>query len=406
MIEISPEQRAALLSPTATASVGSPSVADAFGGPQVLTKIREKFEAEGYVHVRGLLGSELMTGLEEAAQNSVDKSEARGFSFRTMEFGPVFAAARPPSRSPGADEKKYHEGSSSLESKQYFREVALSSAVPRFIAAVLLDLPPSTSLRVLKDAFLAKAEEDQHCGWHVDDLGFWPCKAADPSPGINAWIALDDIPAATGGGMAVSPGSHKAEWRWEAYKIIGSTQTYPEGGFQSVEEMMENARPQTCNMIEEGAEMNATIEATKVLPDYRRGDVLLCKRWLFHRSEPVNKAGQQHLRDMESARPGRTAAFKRYSVRYELGSSRLLEGFSLEAPVLLNPENAGQTLDRVCAEEGPFYPRCWPAVDVQEMDGIKDLAENKFPAADKIKSKFVGKLFAPKRKENQSTMGN
>jgi len=81
---------------------------------------------------------------------------------------------------------------------------------------IILGLRDDETLRVIKDAFLAKGSEEAHCGWHVDDATFWPATALDASKGINSWIALDDIPASGGGGMAVSPESHQAEWRHEA----------------------------------------------------------------------------------------------------------------------------------------------------------------------------------------------
>ena len=49
----------------------------------------------------------------------------------------------------------------------------------------------------------------------LDDYGFWPATA--DSKGINAWIAIDDMPANRGGGFALSVGSHVASWRHKAY---------------------------------------------------------------------------------------------------------------------------------------------------------------------------------------------
>jgi hypothetical protein len=45
---------------------------------------------------------------------------------------------------------------------------------------------------MLRDIFLAKDSEQFVCGWHVDDTGFWPAVAE--APGVNAWIAVDDMP--------------------------------------------------------------------------------------------------------------------------------------------------------------------------------------------------------------------
>ena len=43
------------------------------------------------------------------------------------------------------------------------------------------------------------------------------------SDGVNAWIAIDDMPISTGGGFALSIGSHVAPWRHEAYGESTST---------------------------------------------------------------------------------------------------------------------------------------------------------------------------------------
>jgi hypothetical protein len=60
----------------------------------------------------------------------------------------------------------------------------------------------------LSDVFLAKEVTKQEtCDWHVDDQGFWPesylSTAAEMSKkdqyGINAWIALDEMPKPTRG---------------------------------------------------------------------------------------------------------------------------------------------------------------------------------------------------------------
>merc|ERR1712176_990540 len=143
---------------------------------------------EGVIVIRGLFDHDLMDRLEKDSQ-ALDENNFKGQTFANLKFGPVF-------------------------SNTALREVALSSAIPRFVATVLLDMdkdvvrndkdtvsPASSTLHLLKDAFLAKGGEKKCCGWHVDDQGFWPTNARS-EPGVNAWIAIDDMPAKHGGGLA------------------------------------------------------------------------------------------------------------------------------------------------------------------------------------------------------------
>jgi len=76
--------------------------------------------------------------------------------------------------------------------------------------------------------------EDSHTTYYAyatsDDYGFWP--TTPDSLGINAWIALDDIPVSFGGGFALAAGSHLVSWRMEAHEAIGSPLTFPKDGFK------------------------------------------------------------------------------------------------------------------------------------------------------------------------------
>ena len=130
-----------------------------------------------------------------------------------------------------------------------FRHVALMSAVP-LVAAELMGLGQGMSkdetLRVIRDIYLAKDEGEYVCGWHVDDRGFWPAQAS--SPGINAWISVDDVPPGPGGTFALAVGSHTADWKDDAHKAIGSVMTYPEDGFKDAQDMVKNRPGGTCNL--------------------------------------------------------------------------------------------------------------------------------------------------------------
>jgi hypothetical protein len=75
-----------------------------------------------------------------------------------------------------------------LKGESAFVKVAMMSKVPQ-IAAYLLQFDAEVgdtcadtnqTVRILRDIFLAKDEEEYVCGWHVDDIGFWPALADSP----------------------------------------------------------------------------------------------------------------------------------------------------------------------------------------------------------------------------------
>ena len=115
---------------------------------------------------------------------------------------------------------------------------------------------------------------------HVDDTGFWPSLASDP--GINAWIALDDMPAPwktqqTSNPVptfALSLGSHRSTWRHEAYKVTGSTHTMPLEGYQSAADVIQRRSGSgTCNIQSSAPDLYEKLEKNKVIYDLKRGDV-------------------------------------------------------------------------------------------------------------------------------------
>ena len=86
------------------------------------------------------------------------------------------------------------------------------NAVRQLIAAQDND-DVGKKVRLLKDAILCYSPGGNGCGWHVDDKFFWPCHDVDDylsnSSGVNVWIALSEMPAIDGGGLAVAPGSFR-----------------------------------------------------------------------------------------------------------------------------------------------------------------------------------------------------
>eukprot|EP00555_Chaetoceros_dichaeta_P006443 CAMPEP_0198260786 /NCGR_PEP_ID=MMETSP1447-20131203/9666_1 /TAXON_ID=420782 /ORGANISM="Chaetoceros dichaeta, Strain CCMP1751" /LENGTH=395 /DNA_ID=CAMNT_0043948515 /DNA_START=180 /DNA_END=1367 /DNA_ORIENTATION=+ len=322
--------------------------------------IRDTYEQEGLVLIRGLLEEDsLLQRLSEDAQ-AVMESVKIETVFSSSTFGNAFSF-------PKADGTETSNGGS-------FREAALTSTIPAFIAKVLLCMDQddtTNSLRLLKDAFLAKGKEQSHCGWHVDDSGFWPTNSQ--SNGVNVWIALDDMPAKYGGGMTVSPKSHKAEWRQDAYKTIGSTKIIPIEGVHFDSPMFLQVFGKTCSMDTLDPALSERIESSKVEFDYLKGDCLFCTRWLFHRSVEINEEGLKHY--------GEDVGLKRYTIRYERGSAQTYRGWSMEPCILMDPNNSGKSLDKICESAGPFYPQCWPRLSDQSKQEaqMETLVRDKFP---------------------------
>jgi len=180
-----------------------------------------------------------------------------------------------------------------------FRELALSSPVARAAAQLL----GRDDLRMLLDAFFEYKGDLPGCGWHVDDAFFWPVKRTDVD-GVNVWLALDDVDD-DGGGLAVAPGTDAADFD-DARRVIHGRG--PDG------------KAQTCHMEHLDAAQNARIEARAVIPTMRAGDAILHKRFVFHRSQPIQTA--------DAARSGARRSIGRYSCRY-VPPDVTLEGITL-----------------------------------------------------------------------------
>ncbi len=361
--EISAEQRTALLSPQHDLRC------DDLEFNEILNSIKHTYNTEGFVLVRGLLDEETKQRLIMAGQELQSTSRRPvGNQFNSLEFGSAFDI-----------------------DKLIFREVALNSAIPAMVGRVLLaaegggggEEKGEQNVRLLKDAFMAKGKEEAHCGWHVDDNVFWPTDSS--SSGVNVWLSLDNIPVKYGGGMAVAPKSHTADWRRDAYASIGSTPTLPPEGVTPSQ--LGKTFAQTCHMESLNGEINSKIESSKLEFDYQPGDCLFCHRWLFHRSTIINEDGMLYYDD--------NSALKRYTIRYERGSARLIRGVSLEPSVLMDPQNSGRTLDEVCEM---YYPRCWPPLTIEERkeqsSGMDKLSQEIFPLALKKKIDIIQGIMA------------
>ncbi len=211
----------------------------------------------------------------------------------------------------------------------------MDSASPR-IAAQLMGLKTSQPLHVMKDALLAFTPGDAGCGWHVDDKMFWPVVDVPPDApivGCNVWVALTPIKASDGGGLAVAPGSSRADWREGCRKLIAGAAG---GGV---------GPSRTCDMASLSPECQAKLEASKALHDMEPGDALVHTRYCFHRGEPFTPAA------IAAGRPTRLA----YSIRYEAATAQIADN-KFEAALKAKGLRGGDPISRA----GAYYPQVWP----------------------------------------------
>eukprot|EP00536_Pseudo-nitzschia_multiseries_P008326 jgi/Psemu1/287710/fgenesh1_pg.210_\ len=355
----------------------------------VSEEMREAFERDGVIAVRGLLDPDLLSSLDDATQRIVSrqkqKEKARSRTkpklltgrqkapkqFFTVNQGKIFSAV--------------DGGGNSTSEHSPFVEVAMASKIPRVIASLLrfdceTCVHRNKTLRILRDIFLAKDEEEYVCGWHVDDVGFWPAIVEGPGEpvGINAWIALDDMPIETGGGFALAVGSHASHWKEEAYRSIGSTHSYPEGGFDSSRDILQN-RPGngTCNIEHTAPHLHRRMEETMRIYDVKAGDIIFHTRWLFHRTIPFD-------RDVVSNRAANNEEpilYRRYSIRYGPGNSIIPPGYGTEPSVISEEKNGGRSADDVSKYDSAWYPRVWPSTSDIEMEQMQLLAKHRLPKA-------------------------
>jgi len=246
---------------------------------------------------------------------------------------------------------------------------------------------------------MSKAVDNPNtCDWHVDDVGFWPESFVSEQEGINAWIAMEDMPAMYQGSMALSPGSHRADWRYDAYNAIGQDRSF-HGGFTKEDMQLQAQRGEqlltTCEMKNQAPELRETIEKTIFIPEIKKGDVVFATRSLFHRTLAVSKEGQEYYasRGIEY--------LNRYSVRYVPGTARLPQGWTFEWSIAANRELKGCTLDNAMEEDDLlWYPKVWPDLDRDPDDHLDRVAATKLSEATaKVRSEFfeLVSLFATTR---------
>merc|ERR1712038_1967650 len=382
----------------------------------------------------GLIDPQLVKDAKRASRKIIDKlhddkNRLKG-EFELFKFGSVLSYS-----------DNHGDGGNTDDADDSFRKIALDSAIPPFIAKILFQYSSSTpsskatttasmetnekTLRVLNDAFLIKSgKEDKYCGWHVDDAVFWPCsahqqeqsKTASLLPdGVNAWIALDDIPTSTyGGGMYICPRSHcgpatlsnhEDNWIYKGYESIGSTKTFPIKGYRSFTQMGKNLRLQTCELAKLSPSLNQQFESNAITFDYQCGDVLLMNRWLWHRSANLNSRGKVYYEK-------RKIMFPRYTVRYECGDTRLLNGVSLHPSFFHNEAYSGKSLNEICNESNlPFFPKAWSsssttttttgATTTNNVENMKYLVQDVLPRLQQKQFEATRTLFSMNAANNK-----
>lgn len=348
--------------------------------PKTERHIIAAYLKDGVVAVRGLIDASMLRRLlsesDTFISNQLDKrpSRSRGSTqFFTAKHGVIFR-----------------------NNTSAFQEIALNSSVSRFAAFLLRkSVSPKaniTSIRMLRDIFLSKDKDPYVCGYHVDDFGFWP--ATPESEGVNAWVALNDMPVDRGGGVALAVGSHIAPWRRDAYLATGASAIFPERGYIDAKDMIERrSGAGTCNLKDAAPHLHQRMEETKRIYHIKKGDVIFHTRWLFHRTVAFNQSLIDRNQD---------PIYRRYSIRYAPGSAIIPPGFSTEYSVLWNQENAGRTADEVVKLDGPWYPRVWPSVNDDEVAQLQSLADEKLSVAERERESKL-KEMAPiiKRKVQQ-----
>jgi Phytanoyl-CoA dioxygenase (PhyH) len=255
------------------------------------------------------------------------------------------------------------------------------------------------------------------CDWHVDDHGFWPeSYLSDASKGsgkdqdgVNAWIALVDMPATYGGSMAVSAGSHREPWRFEAFEAIGQNRT-TDGGHtkESILARLEAKRRSgaaslgACEIEKVRPDLRAEMEARKVVLDVQRGDIIFSTRTLWHKTMDVTEEGAKYYNSLG------LEFLDRYSIRYTPGSAKLPKGWLAEWSAVSDTDNPGSTLNHIVNKDGGvlWYPQVWPTLD-GNMDMQLDLvADAELDHAKQKVKADIAELFMPKARSESSPKEN
>lgn len=202
------------------------------------------------------------------------------------------------------------------------------------------------------------------------------------------------------GSMALSSGSHRAPWRFEAYEAMGQNRSEDGGSSKAailarLEEKRRTGEANlgACQIGISRPDLREEIESRKVIFEIEKGDVIFSTRTLFHRTLDVTDSGKEYYRSI-----GRTS-LNRYSIRYTPGTARLPNGWVAEWSAIMDANNVGQSLDDIAEQDTSlWYPKVWPNMDQdldQKLDALaKDALEM---AKNKVQSEII-EMFTPKPK--------
>lgn len=218
------------------------------------------------------------------------------------------------------------------------------------------------------------------------------------------WIALDDMPAKFQGSMALSSGSHRVPWRFEAYEAIEQNRTKDGGSTkEAILARLEKKRRTgeanlgACQIGVARPDLREKLESKKILLDIERGDVIFSTRTLFHRTTDVTEAGKEYYQSKGHS------SLNRYSIRYTPGTARLPNGWVAEWSAITNSENIGSSLDDIVTRDSSlWYPKVWPTLDQGLEEKLDTLAEQQLELAKgKVQAEII-EMFSPKPKPSES----
>ena len=209
---------------------------------------------------------------------------------------------------------------------------------------------------------------------------------------------MDDMPIEYAGSMALSAGSHKVPWRFEAYEAMGQNRTIDGGHSKEailarIEEKRRSGEVSlgACQIGKTRPDLREKLEAKIVVLDVRKGDIILSTRTLFHRTLDVTDAGKVYYTSIGKQ------SLNRYSIRYTPGTARLPDGWVAEWSAVSNSQNAGSSLDKIVAREGTlWYPKVWPSLETQLESELDILAEQKLGSAKSMVQAEIIEMFTPK----------
>jgi hypothetical protein len=204
--------------------------------------------------------------------------------------------------------------------------------------------------------------------------------------------------------MALSPGSHRAPWRFEAYEAMGQNRSEDGGSSKTailarLEEKRRTGEANlgACQIGISRPDLREEIESRKVIFGIEKGDVIFSTRTLFHRTLDVTDSGQEYYRAV-----GRTS-LNRYSIRYTPGTARLPNGWVAEWSAIMDSHNVGLSLDDIVGHDTSlWYPKVWPSIEQNLDEKLDALAKDTLQSAkNRVQSEII-EMFSIKPQANES----